>query len=301
MNTVARDDAAESLARLAGASVDAGLRPLLAALAELGPAGAIAVCTGGADGRTISAVRAVGDPRAVCSSSVLSGPPEWNDVARGPTRRISYSVDALDGAGAHWLKSRGVRRMLTVPADDGLLLHFGWASDSDIDDEAVQQILDQLETILELVRRARQAEQHAAPAPHRDAPAGNSKPAPGRTATVLLVEDEELVREATAALLESNNHRVHACARAVDALALIDSQGSDIDLVVTDVVMPDIDGVDLARRIELVAPTMKVLFVSGFTAEAYHRIELNERRAFLQKPYTEPVLLAKVHELLDDS
>jgi PAS domain S-box-containing protein len=118
--------------------------------------------------------------------------------------------------------------------------------------------------------------------------------------TILLVEDEELVRSVAAHALRSKGYAVLEAANGPDALALIEREGVRMDLLVTDVVMPRMSGPDLAARLEDRLPGLKVLYTSGYTGAAIveHGV-LHEGLSFLQKPFTPSSLAAKVREVLD--
>ena len=133
--------------------------------------------------------------------------------------------------------------------------------------------------------------------------AGVAAPAPAEglrgTETVLLVEDDDQVRAVARAILVQGGYRVLEAKDGVEALQLCAGAEEPIDLLVTDVVMPQMSGPELAQRLSSIRPAMQLLFVSGYTGEAVanHGI-LGTAVAFLQKPLTPERLLRKVHELL---
>ena len=116
--------------------------------------------------------------------------------------------------------------------------------------------------------------------------------------TVLVVEDEAMVRNFTCRTLAAHGYR---CVEAVDgaeALRIIEQRGDSIDAVVTDVVMPNLGGGTLARRLAELRPGVPVLFTSAYTGQEIIRRGLIPPDApFLQKPFRAEVLLAKLGEV----
>jgi PAS domain S-box-containing protein len=118
--------------------------------------------------------------------------------------------------------------------------------------------------------------------------------------TVLLVEDEDQVRAVARRILERNGYQVLAPAGAEEALRLADEYPSQIDLLLTDVVMPRLSGAELSARLLQKRPGLRVLYVSGYTDGGIgaHGM-LEEGAAFLQKPFTTESLARKVRSVLD--
>jgi two-component system, cell cycle sensor histidine kinase and response regulator CckA len=117
--------------------------------------------------------------------------------------------------------------------------------------------------------------------------------------TVLVVEDADALRELTRRLLQREGYTVLVAANGDEALRLFARSGS-IDLLLTDVVMPGISGSELARRLVEQRPSLKVIYMSGYTEDAIvqHGV-LNPGIAFLHKPFTSEMLGRKVREVLD--
>ncbi len=126
-----------------------------------------------------------------------------------------------------------------------------------------------------------------------------SKPGPGNE-TILLVEDEDSVREVTALLLESLGYHVLQVPGADEALNLVKNKRTKIDLLLTDVIMPGMSGWDLAEEFRVHDPDIKILFQSGHTDDIVvrHGI-LNSKVAFLQKPFGIDALAKKVRNIFD--
>jgi two-component system, cell cycle sensor histidine kinase and response regulator CckA len=116
--------------------------------------------------------------------------------------------------------------------------------------------------------------------------------------TIMIVEDDAGVRELARMMLESNGYEVLAVEDPEEAARVCES--THVDLLLTDVVMPVMSGRVLAERLELVAPHLRVLFMSGYSDEAVVRHgQLTAGAAFLEKPFTERALARKVREVLD--
>jgi PAS domain S-box-containing protein len=118
--------------------------------------------------------------------------------------------------------------------------------------------------------------------------------------TILVVEDEERVRHFTQTLLKKNGYTVIAASGGKEALAIVESQKCEVALLVTDVVMPQMGGKELAQRLTLVCPRAKVLFVSGYSENVIaHQGVLDAGIEFFQKPFKAQEFLAKIREILD--
>ena len=128
---------------------------------------------------------------------------------------------------------------------------------------------------------------------------------PGRrsrrgTEVVLLVEDEDNIREPAVEILESKGYKVLSAPDATQALAVAEGHQGPIHILVTDVVMPGLSGSQLARRLLHRRPEVQVLYISGYPEDSIsHHGVLNAGQHFLQKPFPPGQFLEKVREVLD--
>jgi hemerythrin-like metal-binding protein len=136
-----------------------------------------------------------------------------------------------------------------------------------------------------------------------ETPAQAPRPAPAApsrgTETVLLVEDEERLRAILARALRDSGYRVIAASGGAEALALGSEAVEQTSILVTDLVMPGLDGRATAEALRRRHPALPVLFVSGYAEEEAHPGELGAATGFLAKPFSPAALLARVRELLD--
>jgi PAS domain S-box-containing protein len=122
---------------------------------------------------------------------------------------------------------------------------------------------------------------------------------PAGKRTILLVEDEDMVRELAAEVFRGNGFTVLDAPNGLSALEISDRHDGPIDLMVTDMVMPGMSGIELARKVTASRPGMPVLFMSGYSEDAMNHIgQVNGGGAFLQKPITPTNLTRKAREVL---
>jgi two-component system cell cycle sensor histidine kinase/response regulator CckA len=120
--------------------------------------------------------------------------------------------------------------------------------------------------------------------------------------TILLVEDEEGLRSLNARGLRSRGYSVVEASNGVEALEAFDERNGAVDLVVSDVVMPEMDGPTLLREMRGRNPDLKIIFVSGYAEEAFDKsLPENQQFAFLAKPFALSALIAKVKETMAPS
>jgi len=117
--------------------------------------------------------------------------------------------------------------------------------------------------------------------------------------TLLLVEDEDLVREVVATMLERSGFHVMSARSASDAIDQLESHGDEVDLMITDLVMPGMSGIDLAKRVKKNLPQLKIIYMSGYPENVVLQEGLvNHKSAYLQKPLTPVTFLQKVKTML---
>jgi two-component system, cell cycle sensor histidine kinase and response regulator CckA len=120
--------------------------------------------------------------------------------------------------------------------------------------------------------------------------------------TILLVEDEEGLRSLNARGLRSRGYTVIEASNGIEALEALDEKDGAVDLVVSDVVMPEMDGPTLLRAMRERNPDLKIIFVSGYAEDAFAKsLEENEKFDFLAKPFALSALVAKVKETMAPS
>ncbi len=119
------------------------------------------------------------------------------------------------------------------------------------------------------------------------------------TETILVVEDDAMVRSLARTILARQGYQVLVAASGAEALRTLAEHADPVDLLLTDVVMPDMNGKELFAQVSEIRPGLRVLFMSGYTANviAHHGV-LDEGLSFLQKPFTVQALTAKVREIL---
>jgi CheY-like chemotaxis protein len=141
---------------------------------------------------------------------------------------------------------------------------------------------------------------------HRDddreetAPTPTASAAPRGTETVLVVEDEPAVLNVVRRALEGCGYRVLTASTPGEALVVLHAEGAAIDLLVTDLAMPELSGRELAARAQAERPGLRALYLSGHPVDARSGVDvLEEGLDFLSKPFTPFVLATRVRELLD--
>jgi signal transduction histidine kinase/two-component SAPR family response regulator len=118
--------------------------------------------------------------------------------------------------------------------------------------------------------------------------------------TILLVEDEEALRNLARRVLEMNGYTVLEASNGNEAIAVCENQSRNIDLVVTDIIMPQMGGIDLVNRLKINCPDIRILFITGYTDNTMmHSNGVEQGIALLQKPFSPDSLARKVREVMD--
>ena len=119
------------------------------------------------------------------------------------------------------------------------------------------------------------------------------------TGTILLVEDEDAVRMFSSRALRDKGYRIIEASNGESALEFIQKNATTIDLVITDVVMPKMDGPTLMEHIKKLNPKMKIIFISGYTEDSFRNSLANDSHVhFLSKPFNLKELAGKVKEVM---
>ena len=118
------------------------------------------------------------------------------------------------------------------------------------------------------------------------------------TETILLVEDADAIRASICTALEENGHRVLVASNGREGSSLSRHHKGPIDFLITDVVMPEVGGVQLAEEILQERPETKILYMTGYSGDVAFKHGLDSRAAFLQKPFDLEVLSRKLNSLL---
>lgn len=117
--------------------------------------------------------------------------------------------------------------------------------------------------------------------------------------TILLVDGEALLRRLIRRILQAHGYMVLEASRGMDALQICQQHEGPIHLLLTDVLMPEMNGQNLAERVTALRPHIRVLYMSGYTDSALVALfELKTETAFIQKPFIPDALASKVREIL---
>lgn len=120
--------------------------------------------------------------------------------------------------------------------------------------------------------------------------------------SILLVEDEDAVRLFSARALRSKGYTVHEARNGVEALSFLKDTQNTVDLVITDVVMPQMDGPTFVNELSQLHPHTKVLFISGYTEDTFRdRLKGDKNIRFLSKPFSLQILAESVKNALENT
>jgi CheY-like chemotaxis protein len=129
---------------------------------------------------------------------------------------------------------------------------------------------------------------------------GITEAPPKGSATVMVAEDEDTVRNLTTRILERNGYRVISAANAEEALVLWSDWRQDVDFLLTDVIMPGLNGLELFNRLKDDKPELQVLYMSGYPEDVIADHGMNTGTVqLLEKPFSPDKLLTKIREILD--
>jgi DNA-binding NtrC family response regulator len=117
--------------------------------------------------------------------------------------------------------------------------------------------------------------------------------------TILLIEDLAELREMIATILRSKGYKVLQARDGADAVNLAGSHFAPIDLIVTDVIMPKLNGPEAMRQIRLRRPNVKAIYITGYSNQVLTDEELFSNSLTIEKPFQPDTLLAKIREILD--
>lgn len=131
---------------------------------------------------------------------------------------------------------------------------------------------------------------------------GPVRPSYSGAQTILIVDDDEEVRNVATRILRQNGYKVIEAANGAEALRVCDEENTAVDLIVTDIVMPEMGGPEFAERLRETQPDARILFTSGYTENAATRQNfLDPDEAFIEKPFTPASLALKARQVLDST
>ena len=129
---------------------------------------------------------------------------------------------------------------------------------------------------------------------------GTEIPSASGNETILLVDDNEPVRASTGGILKLRGYQVLQAASGMEALKIAEEYSGPIQILIADVMMPEMTGMELARRLKSKRPQVKVLYMSGFSEETVRREStFDPATSFIQKPASASILIQKIRDLLD--
>jgi two-component system, cell cycle sensor histidine kinase and response regulator CckA len=124
-------------------------------------------------------------------------------------------------------------------------------------------------------------------------------PIPGGSETILLVEDEPRLRAASREFLEAKGYRILEASTGAEALSICQAHDGSIDLLITDIILPGISGIELATCVSKTLPEMRIVYMSGYTDQTVDKGALAPGAVFLQKPCSLPLLARTIRAAID--
>jgi two-component system, cell cycle sensor histidine kinase and response regulator CckA len=121
----------------------------------------------------------------------------------------------------------------------------------------------------------------------------------GSRETILVVEDAEPIRKMVCSMLRGSGYGVKEAADGAEALVVLERKCESVHLVLTDVIMPEMSGAELARHLARDCPDLPVIFMSGYSEDPVVRNVESDDSIFLAKPFTAAALVEKVRQTLD--
>jgi two-component system cell cycle sensor histidine kinase/response regulator CckA len=200
-------------------------------------------------------------------------------VGKGTGLGLSMVYGIVEQSGGHIevdsVLGRGTTFRIYLPQTDGLLSHAGGGLYADSNTAPSQPVLNS---------------ENPAPMP---------PVMPTRRETILVVEDADVIRRLAQRILAAKGYQVLVASNGTDALRVAGQFSGHIHLMLTDVVMPSMNGVELAAQLTKIRPQMRVLFMSGYVPEGSHGSTPMQNT--LQKPFTAESLVAKIREVLREA
>lgn len=121
----------------------------------------------------------------------------------------------------------------------------------------------------------------------------------GRVETILVVEDAEPIRKMVCSMLSFSGYNCLEAADGKEALRIVKTSPNAVDLILTDILMPHMNGTDLAREVSSLRPDLPVIFMSGYSDDPVVRTLEGSPALFLPKPFTATALTDKIRTVLD--
>lgn len=119
--------------------------------------------------------------------------------------------------------------------------------------------------------------------------------------TILVVEDEEVVRELIREILEMHDYRIVEARNGLEAMSIFEKQENKIDLVITDVIMPTMSGVALGNLLSFSNLQNRIIYISGYVEDSIGDKDILEAGNFIEKPFLPETLVQKVRDVLDSN